>query len=134
MATHQAFSTDTEQDLSYAHEDSAWVPRQPGPDEPANQAPSVEQILGPPADASTPPVLESLAPSSIVAGAGPTPVTVTGTGFVPASTVWADEEAQVTTYVSDTELDYDAQADQAGTQTITVRDAGTSNAIELTVT
>lgn len=94
---------------------------------------AVVQTLGPPPDA-VPPVLSSLNPATIVSGAPPVPITVTGSGFLPASRVWADEEGQVTTYVSDTELVYQAQADMPGTQTITVHDAAPSNAIELTVT
>lgn len=81
------------------------------------------------------PVLTSLAPPSIVAGDAPVVVTLTGTGFTPASKVWADEEQQLTTYVDDTTLRYDAEADLEGSQTITVRNAAEiSNGIELDVT
>lgn len=80
------------------------------------------------------PVLSGLVPASIASGA-PTPMTVSGSGFAPASKVWADEEAQITSYVNPTTLRYTAEADQAGTQTITVRTGSkTSAAIELTVT
>jgi hypothetical protein len=82
----------------------------------------------------TPAVLSALNPTSITAGDPPVLITVTGSGFTASSVVWADEEAQFTTFVSDTELTYNAQADQAGTQTITVQHRGmSSNAIELTV-
>jgi hypothetical protein len=64
-------------------------------------------------------VLTTLNPASIIV-ATPTLCIVNGTGFVPASRVWADEEVQTTTYVSDTQLQYTAQADLAGTQDITV--------------
>ena len=79
------------------------------------------------------PTLTSLSPDYIHLGA-PTTVVVTGTGFSRWSKVWADEAAQNTTYVSPTELTYWAQADQVGSQTITVHDPnGTSEAIELQV-
>lgn len=82
------------------------------------------------------PVLTSLDPTSIEVGAVPTVVTLTGTGFTPRSTVWADEEEQLTSYVSPTTLRYDAEADLEGSQTITVRNTAelVSNAIELDVT
>lgn len=81
------------------------------------------------------PTLTSLAPPSIVAGAAPTAVTLTGTNFTPASHVWADEEQQLTEYVSPTTLRYAGQADAAGSQTITVHNgARASNAVELNVT
>lgn len=80
------------------------------------------------------PVLTGLVPASIASGA-PTPVTVSGSSFMPGSRVWADEEAQATTYVNPTTLRYNAEADQAGSQTITVRTGSkTSAPIELTVT
>jgi hypothetical protein len=80
------------------------------------------------------PVVTTLAPNSIVV-ATPTAVVVTGTGFTPSSFVWADEEEQATTYISPTQLDYSAEADQVGTQDITVQTRGVaSNAVVLTVT
>jgi hypothetical protein len=79
------------------------------------------------------PTLTSLAPPSVVV-ATPTLVTLTGTGFSAWSKVWADEEAQVTTFVNPTTLTYHAEADQEGSQTITVHDPnGVSNAVELDV-
>jgi IPT/TIG domain len=78
--------------------------------------------------------LASLNPTSITAAAAPELVTLTGTGFTSASRVWADEEEQITTHVSSTELTYMAQGDDEGSQTITVRrGAEVSNSIELTV-
>ena len=82
----------------------------------------------------TPPTLTTLAPASIVV-ATPTPLVVTGTGFKSNAKVWADEEQQLTTYVNSTTLHYTAQADQTGTQDITVHNGSLiSNAKVLTVT
>ena len=79
-------------------------------------------------------VLDALNPTSIAAGT-PTDIAVMGSGFASMSKVWADEEQQITTFRAPTMLTYVAQADQAGTQTITVRHGElTSNAIELPVT
>jgi hypothetical protein len=81
------------------------------------------------------PTLTALDPASIVAGDPPVVVTLTGTNFTPLSKVWADEEAQATTYVDATTLAYNAQADMVGSQTITVHnEPEVSNAIELEVT
>jgi hypothetical protein len=81
-----------------------------------------------------PPVLDAIAPTSIVGDSTPYPITVTGSSFTSGSKVWADEEAQATTFVDETTLTYNAQADQAGTQTITVRTGSeVSNSVELTV-
>lgn len=87
-------------------------------------------------DTALPPlVLTGLVPPSIEAGGTGDLVTVSGTGFRPACRVWADEAAQLTTYVNDRTLTYMAQAAAAGSQTITVRDgAAVSNALELAVT
>jgi hypothetical protein len=87
-------------------------------------------LLGPPEA----PVLDALDPDTITVGPPPTPLVITGSNFNANSKVWADEEAQLTTFVSDTELTYNAEADREGTQTITVRHGGlSSDAIELTV-
>jgi hypothetical protein len=90
----------------------------------------------------TPPAaatLTTITPDTIVAGpAGKTLVVVAGTGFTGGSKVYADEAQQITTFVSDTELTYQAEADQAGTQDITVtanaQGASPSNGLVLTVT
>lgn len=83
----------------------------------------------------TPAVLATLNPASIVLGPPPKLVTVTGTGFTTRSRVWADEEQQATTFVSDTSLTYMAQADQVGAQDITVHNGGAvSNSLSLAVT
>jgi len=80
------------------------------------------------------PTLALLNPASIVVNT-PTQVTVTGTGFHPGSVIWADEEAQVTTYVSATILRYTAQADAVGAQDITVHNGSAASAsLTLTVT
>lgn len=81
-----------------------------------------------------PAVLATLDPSSIVAGAMQV-VTITGTGFTSRSRIWADEEQQITTYVSSTSLTYEAQADEAGAQDVTVHNGdAVSNSLPLTVT
>jgi hypothetical protein len=120
--------------LSTDADHSTYEPLDYGAETPIPEpGPQVVQTLGYPPPPE-PVVLAGLAPASIVAGVGPVPVTVTGSGFTPAATVWADEESQTTTVVSGTELGYNAQADQAGSQTITVRDGATvSNSVELTV-
>lgn len=50
------------------------------------------------------PTTASLSPSRVSAGAAPTPVTVTGTGFYPASQVTFDGVAAATTYVDPTHV------------------------------
>jgi hypothetical protein len=82
------------------------------------------------------PELTSLAPASIAAGT-PTEVTITGTGFVDGVTqVIIDSITRETTFVSDTELTYWAQASSPGALTVKVRNGVEeySNGIELTVT
>jgi hypothetical protein len=90
-------------------------------------------LLGPPVPPVVP-VISNLTPNTIVAGDPAVTVTVTGLNFLQSSVVWADEEAQTTTYISAGSLSYQAQADQEGTQDITVRQgAEVSNSVALTV-
>jgi hypothetical protein len=79
------------------------------------------------------PVIDRLTPDTITAGT-PQLVIVTGTGFLPSSVVWADEEAQITTHISSESLSYMAEADSEGAQDITVKnDTLVSNSVSLTV-
>jgi IPT/TIG domain len=81
-----------------------------------------------------PPVVSSVAPTSIVA-TEVTPMTVTGTGFRDGDAVYQDEGMMPTTFVSDTELTFTAQADAEGTVDISVRGVGgASNSISVPVT
>ncbi len=93
------------------------------------------------------PTLTSIAPASVTAGAGDTPLVAYGTGFVAGSTVQADGVALATTYVSASELQAtvpasslttattiaitvanpDPGASTSGTQTLTVTDAATGD-------
>ncbi|CAA9382192.1 MAG: hypothetical protein AVDCRST_MAG89-5475, partial [uncultured Gemmatimonadetes bacterium] len=50
------------------------------------------------------PAVSALAPAFITAGSAATTVTVTGTGFVPQSVVYAGSDARPTTYQSATQL------------------------------
>jgi hypothetical protein len=85
-----------------------------------------------------PPVITSLAPSSVMAGSPDTMITVTGTGFDPSSVVNVDGIAVATTYVSPTELTAVIPASMLATdgiREITVTAAGgTSAGANLTVT
>ena len=80
-----------------------------------------------------PPVLATLDPTSGDLGAATT-LTVTGTGFVLSSVVYAGEQALPTTYVSDTELTAVATPATPGDVAITVRNGPrASNAATFTV-
>lgn len=109
---------------------------------PRPSLPAIFRVGGYAYDASYPdwivnpptPAVTAVNPASVVVNT-PTVVTITGTGFTPASRVWADEEGQSTTYVSSTTLRYTAEADQVGSQTITVHNGSEVSAgRELTVT
>jgi IPT/TIG domain len=101
-------------------------------DDPNRQAVGLEPIW---TDAEPEaPTLTGLDPASIVVDE-PTECTVTGTGFRADCVVFADEGPQVTTYVSDTEVRYTAQADRVGAQDVTVHnDTLVSNSLSLAVT
>jgi hypothetical protein len=68
------------------------------------------------------PVLTTIAPTTWSAAAGPTTVTLTGTGFIPESKVQVDGVAlPTTTYVSATQLTTSYDPTTAGTTQFTVR-------------
>lgn len=86
------------------------------------------------------PSITSLSPSTVAAGSGAFVLTVTGTGFVPATTVDVDGQARTTQYVSATSVTADlgsADDASAGTHTITAVNpspgGGTSGGLTLTV-
>jgi hypothetical protein len=84
-----------------------------------------------------PPILDSLAPSTAIAGAADFSVTVSGQEFVPSAVVWWDGQALVTTYVSSTQLTAIVPAGLAtsvGTFDVVVQQEGsTSNILPFTV-
>lgn len=92
-------------------------------------------------DAAPPaPTVTSVSPSSVPAGVGATPVTVTGAYFVNTSTVLVDGVARPTTYVSSTSLTAllpGTDFTSAGTRAISVftpsPGGGTSGTVNLTV-
>jgi hypothetical protein len=57
-------------------------------------------------------VAGSLSPSSAIVGAGPTKVTITGSGFLPSSQVTFDDAASTTTFVDATHLTATLSAEQ----------------------
>ena len=86
------------------------------------------------------PALTSLSPSSATAGGPGFTLTITGTGFVPASAVRWNGNPRTTTYVSSTQLQAAIPASDivgAGTAQVTVLTpspgGGTSNALPVTV-
>jgi hypothetical protein len=88
----------------------------------------------PETDPALPPITTAVNPTSIVAGV-PTVVTVTGTGFRQGDIIYQDEGFMPTTYVSETELSFTAEASAAGTVDVTVHGGGgVSNGQVITVT
>src|SRR5262245_213015 len=90
------------------------------------------------APAGDPPVISTLTPATGVAGATDTMVTVDGTDFTDQSTVAFDGAEMVTTYVSETQLMFDAPTSTAvaGDMAVTVRngDGQTSVPVMFAVT
>jgi hypothetical protein len=83
------------------------------------------------------PVLSSVSPSAVPAGSSSTVITITGTGFFPASTVYLDGSAIATTFVSATSLTFTPPATlTTGAHSVTVVNpapgGGSSNAMALT--
>src|SRR5437899_334614 len=56
------------------------------------------------AQSSVPPTLTAVSPTSVGVGAGPTTITLTGTGFLPSSVVRVNGAAVNTTYVSSSSM------------------------------
>ena len=67
------------------------------------------------------PTIGSAAPSTVLASAPATLITITGTGFGPGSVVEVDQIGQPTTFVSTTTLTFMFDPTVAGTVQITVR-------------
>lgn len=67
------------------------------------------------------PSITTLAPSTVLASAGPTTITVTGTNFEAGSVVEVNQAAQPTTFVSATSLTISYDPTVAGTVMFTVR-------------
>jgi IPT/TIG domain len=84
----------------------------------ANSAASLVSVLNPV------PSLVSLAPTGVIAGSGPQTVTVTGTGFVPTTSIAANSTARTTTYASPTQV----------TVALTAADLASAGAINLVAT
>jgi trimeric autotransporter adhesin len=57
------------------------------------------------------PVITGFAPSSLVAGSGAQPLSVTGTGFLPTTLIQVGGKARTTTYVSATQVSVALTAD-----------------------
>lgn len=94
----------------------------------ASYPPSVYQPPAPP------PVVTTLTPNTVSAAAGPTTITVAGTGFVASSTIRVDGIAVPTVYVSATSLTTSYDPTAAGTTQFTVANgAAISNAVPFTV-
>ena len=53
---------------------------------------------------TTPPAVTSISPTTVMAGSGPLTLTVNGTGFQSTTTIQAGDVAEVTSYVSATEV------------------------------
>lgn len=84
---------------------------------------------------AAPPVISTLAPASISAAAGPTTITVTGTGFTAASVVHEGAATKATTFVSATQLTYSSDPATAGNLDVTVHNGAQASAPStLTVT
>jgi uncharacterized protein (TIGR03437 family) len=86
------------------------------------------------------PTLANLNPSSVLSGSGAFTLTLTGTGFVPASVVRWNNSDRPTTYMSATQLTAQIPASDiinAGTAQVTVFNpapgGGTSNALTFTI-
>jgi IPT/TIG domain len=87
------------------------------------------------ADNPAPPTITSLAPASISAAAGPTTITVHGTGFTASSAVHEGATPKATTFVSATQLTYSSDPAVAGNLTVTVHNGTAASAgSTLTVT
>jgi len=91
--------------------------------------------------ANAAPRITTIAPTSVVAGSGSFTLTVTGTGFVPASTVQINASTRPTTFVSSTTLTaalLSSDVTTAGTRAITVTTpspgGGVSTSATLSVT
>lgn len=83
------------------------------------------------------PTITTLNPNSLPAGSAPATVAVDGTNFDQTCSIYVDNQAQATFYISDTQLEYTARADLAGPgdHQVTVQGpAGTSNAATFTYT
>jgi hypothetical protein len=89
------------------------------------------------ASASGAPVLSSLSPAVVVAGAGGIVLTVNGTGFTSGSTVLWNGASRTTTYVSATQLTEAVSAadiSASGVASITVSTPGTSGGVSAPLT
>ena len=74
----------------------------------------------------TPPVVTSIAPTSAAIGSAPVTVTVTGSGFLPYSTVYFNNGPEATTFVDETELTIEVDPSSAsfpGTYPVHVQNA-----------
>jgi len=61
---------------------------------------------------TTPPAVTSISPTTVMAGSGPLTLTVNGTGFQSTTTIQAGDVAEVTSYVSATEVTATLTAEQ----------------------
>lgn len=90
------------------------------------------------APAGAAPVITSITPNSLAAGAIPTTIDVVGSGFDTSSTIYADASPRATFFLTATHLQYTARPDletSGGTVQIRVQgDGGTSNAVTFTFT
>jgi hypothetical protein len=84
----------------------------------ANSPASLVSVLNPA------PGLVSLTPTGVIAGSGPQTVTLTGTGFLPTTSIAANSAARTTTYASPTQV----------TVVLTAADLATAGAINLVAT
>lgn len=85
------------------------------------RAQSVYDASYPPAVFAPDPQINTLAPNTVSAAAGPTTITVNGTDFEATSVVEVDGTAQATTFVSPTVLTISYDPTVAGTDQFTVR-------------
>lgn len=97
--------------------------------EEASSASYPPDILGP----QSPPTLTTLAPSSIVVNT-PTPCTVTGTGFNHNAVILVDGVGQFTTWLSDTQVSYLAEASAVGSQDVRARNGPSAPSALLVMT